>query len=612
MDKVGRRLLKIKLGQNQVELGLLPTRYYDHYLGGSNLGARLLLESRAYLHPPLSPRNPFLILSGPITGLNFPGTGRLHLMARSPQTGLVGEASIGGWAGLALRAAGIGCVMITGKADRPGYLLIKYPSLESGFVPAPGLWGLDTYQTEQRLIESFDRRHTEVLAIGPAGENLVPLSAVVHRRHNVAARTGLGAVLGSKNIKAIVIQGSGKQQPDDPDQFKALQRECLTELGEHYWSQRRKEFGTVGSLEWAVETGRAPTKNWQDIDWLEEVKEITGETLKEKFGAGGYTCYGCPLLCKREVRVDEGPIQVEEGPGPEYESAVSLGAMLLNKDLAGLLKANETCNRMGLDTISVGATLAWAVEAKDRGDLPAVYQDDSDLLGWGESAGLIEMVEKIAFREGRLAELLGRGSRYAAKVIGGGSSQYAIQVKGLELGYHHPRAARGMEITYATNPRGAVHMEFPFVFGFEEAGYGEWIQQIITSSDQSTLPNALTVCAHISNAMGVEFFARLLTAATGDVWDVDQLTLAGTRGWYLKRMFNALCGAGLDEDRLPQRVIDQMLEHEVDHPDFEHALALYHQARELRRDGWPAKSRLQELQLDEFSGLAGQYLGRLL
>jgi aldehyde:ferredoxin oxidoreductase len=511
----------------------------------------------------------------------------------------VGESSLGGYFATPLKLAGYDWIILNGKTPSQTILEINVLDHRVSIQSAENLWGLDTYQTDKALRRQYSRSiHTA--CIGPAGERQVPMATIVHDRHYIAARTGMGAVMGSKNLKAIIAFAKGKVELADPTSYKALRAECVDILQEDYWAQRRKDLGTIGNLKWAIETNRAPSKNWQDIDWMDGAEEITGETLANTFLTGNRTCHACPVVCKRVVEVDQGPFAMEDGPGPEYETGIALGAMLLNDDLPALLKANDLCNRLGLDSISVGGTLAWALEAFEKGLL-----SDKDLDGkpfrWGDADRILEIISQIGLCEGKAGSLLSQGSAAASKEIGEASQAFTVHVKGLELGYHHPRAARGMEITFATNPRGAVHTEAPNVFGLEATDYQDWIKQVATTADQSSLPNSYVLCMFNTGPLGVPFMGKVVNSVTGQDWDEERLTLCAERGWYLKRIFNFLCGAGLEADTLPKRIRTQLQEAEIDHIDFDRALKLYWDYRQLGSDGFPSIHKLKELGLEEIT-----------
>jgi len=593
-------LLDVDLSTGQSCTHSVPGRLFETLLGGANLGAYFLLNLEVFAHHPLDPENSLLFLTGPLSGTNFPGAGRTHVMARSPLTGLVGESSLGGYFATPLKLSGYDILLIRGRSKIPVLLEIDGYENRVSIQPAERLWGLDTYQADQALRDQYPGKAIHTVCIGPAGEHLVPMASLVHDRHFIAARTGMGAVMGSKKLKAIVAFARGKVELSDPQAYRTLRSEAVGILQEDYWAQRRKELGTVGNLQWAIETERAPTKNWLNVEWVEGARAITGETLAQEYLVGNRTCQGCPIVCKRVVEVDHGPYTVEKGPGPEYETGIALGAMLLNESLVGLLKANELCNRLGLDSISVGGTLAWALEAYQKG-----FLKESDLDGrplhWGDVDRILGIIRQVGLQEGDAGKLLGMGSARASQAIAMGSEDLAIHVKGLEVAYHHPRVARGMEITYATNPRGAAHTESPNLFGHEQASYAEWVRQIALTTDQSVLPNAYILCMFNTNTLGVPFMAKVINAVTGERWDEEQLTHAAERGWYLKRIFNFYCGAGLEKDGLPKRIQEQIKDAGVDHPDFNHALELYWRYRQLDPQGFPLAEKLTALGLEQFS-----------
>ena len=579
------------------------------YLGGSGLAARLYLDRlRTPPYPEaLDPANPLLIMTGPVAGHLVPGSSRFSVCARSPLTGFWGESSCGGFFAPALKAAGYDGLIVTGAAASPVYLLVENGRAEVR--DAADLWGQDTYACDDAL-KARHGKQARTLIIGPAGEKLVRFAAAVHDKGHVAGRTGMGAVMGSKRLKAIVAQGQGKLTAADPPAIKRLREAVVAKQGESLAAQTFKSFGTDGSLYVGSMMGDVPMKNWLAGEWSDEaLQAVDGTAMETTILTGTPTCHSCSIACKRQVAVTDGPYQVPEGPGPEYETIAAFGTLLLCDDLKALAKANELCNRLGLDTISCGATIAFATEATEAGLLA------SD-LAWGNADAMLRLIEDIAMRRG-LGDLLAEGSRRAAERLGGVAAEMAITVKGLEVSMHSPRAYHGLGIGYATAPRGACHNaahvyllmgsafypELGLEGPFDERSSEGKAEVSARGQDYAGVLNAASFCMLNNMNYSVTHVVDALNAVTGFGYTVEELAALGERLWQLKHGINLLLGATAADDCLPGRLMQPLADGPAadSAPDMALMLPEFYAFRHLDAVGSPSGDRLRTSGLGELA-----------
>lgn len=566
-------------------------------IGGVGLAAQLVYDLASPEADPLGPDNVLIFAPGPLSGTTWAGTGRLIVAGKSPLTGVWGEASVGGYFATHLKRAGYDAVVIRGVSPEPVNLVLYggEVKLES----AQPYWGMETYAAENALITAYPG--AEVITIGPAGEAQVPLAGLVHHKgNNIAARCGLGAVAGSKLLKALVAQSDDPVPLHAPEAFKELKKEAVKRFNQHDFIQViRRGGGTASATPIAIEMADLTARNWDlDVkDWGEnEASRITGPAMQAQFPAKKDTCYACPVACKWTV---EAPL-LEGGEGhlagPEYETIAGLGSQVMVNDPLAVIQTGDLCNRLGLDTISVGATIAWALEMHQKGLLPIEFIDPDLELKWGDAELVIELVRRIAANRPGLGALLAQGSRKAAEIVGAGA-EFAIQVKGLELPYHHPRALRGLEIAYATLPRGATHNEEGTSWDWEESTYETWVGDSIKGMNLSGANSSMVYCQFLAGALDADYTTRLLKAVTGHVYTPDDLIRAGERAWYLRRLFNWRMGVGLEADTLPKRVIRQIEESAASLKDFNAAKDEFYRQRELDASGLPPQHKLDEIGL---------------
>ena len=412
------QILWVDLGSGTIESRPLEPTFARRYMGGLGFGTRLYLDviKERTEFEALSAGNPIVIMTGPLTGIKLHAVARWTIGSKSPLTGFWGEANVGGYFGAHLKFAGYDGIVLTGAAARPTYLSIDDGQIE--LCDAAAYWGLDIYDATDALTEDRQgdsRRRGEVLTIGPAGENLVRFATVTNHKGHTAGRTGLGAVWGAKKLKAIFVRGQNKLDVAHPERLKELRQELNALHAGNIAIETLREVGTPGHWDVGLLTGDIPIKNWQQSDW-ELMDEVGPTAYAERMLTGHKTCYACGVACKREAKVDRDPFRFERGPGPEYETLASFGPLCLNSNLDSIGKANELCNRYGMDTISCGATIAFAMDCFEN-ELIGVGETDGLELTWGNAAAIVALTDKIGRQEG-VGALLARGSAYAAGVWG--------------------------------------------------------------------------------------------------------------------------------------------------------------------------------------------------
>lgn len=446
------KILRVDLTSREIAVEQPGELFFRTYFGGWGVIAHYLLKEAGPGTDPLGPDNPLIFAPGVVTGAPVAGSGRHAVGALSPLTGGFGEADVGGYWGVELKQAGWDAIIVTGQAEDPVILWIKDDQVE--IRDAVHLWGKETAEVEAALRQELGDKRLRVAQCGVAGENLVRYACILNDVNRAAGRTGLGAVMGSKKLRAIAVRGSGRVELADREKLRPVAK-WLRDNYQDLWTGRLQEHGTINGLSWLSSRGGLPTRNFQDGSF-ELAEQLTGETMTDTILVGRDTCFACPITCKRKVKQnDRYPIDPVYG-GPEYETAAALGSCCGIGDLEAVAYGNQLCNAYGLDTISAGATIAWAMECFERGLL--TEEDTGGLeLRFGAADAMITLIEQIAHREG-FGALLAEGSLRAATKIGRGTAQFAIQVKGQEAPMHEPRIKFALNLGYATSPTGADHM----------------------------------------------------------------------------------------------------------------------------------------------------------
>jgi aldehyde:ferredoxin oxidoreductase len=593
------RVLRVNLSSRELRDQPLPEALARRYLGGSGLAARYLYDETDASTDPLGPDNLLCFMAGPFVGTAVPASNRFAVAARSPLTGIWGEGDCGGRWGGALKSAGYDGILITGRAESPVYLWVEEGRAE--LRDATRLWGLDTYELDLGA---------EMVCIGPAGEQQVRFASVMSGRHDgrAAGRTGMGAVMGSKNLKAIACNGRQRAPLADREALVQSVREIIPAIRQGTANMHR--YGTANGLVTFERLGDMPIRNWAQGQWTEGAERISGQHMADTILTDTYACGGCPIGCGRIVEVSQGPYAGVKGAGPEYETCASLGSLCLIDDIEAVAKLNELCNRYGMDTISTGGVVSFAMEARERG----LMDEGPD---WGDAEATIALVERIARQEDDLARLLGQGVRAAAAQLGGTAEEFSIQVKGLELPMHDPRAFYSLAPGYATSARGACHLQalshiFARSVTMPEIGVHDVLERhavegkgrlVARSQDLMCLFDSLKECKFVMfGGVKLSHMTEWLRAITG--WDVDneEMLAIGERISNLKRMYNVRLGVSRKDDALPPRILVHRFESGGAAgrlPPLGSMLADYYQARGWSREGIPAPEKLAELGLED-------------
>ncbi|HET7091332.1 MAG TPA: aldehyde ferredoxin oxidoreductase family protein [Anaerolineae bacterium] len=609
------RLLSVDLSRSTITEQQIDPDLTRDYVGGSGLAARLLWDRLAPDLDPLGPDNPLLFITGPLTGTAGPTNGRFSVCARSPATGLWGEANCGGFWGPELRFAGYDAVLITGKAASPVYLWICDGMAE--LRGASHLWGqADTYQTQERIREEAGDRLARVACVGVAGERLIPYALILCDHGRVAGRAGMGAVMGSKNLKAIAVRGKGKLPIAQPQFFNTFRSTLNRALREENITLSLRAAGSASAAEYLQMLGEMPMRYFT-AGQFEGQENVSGSVIADTILTGVTTCHACVIACGRLVTITEGPYTREKSKGPEYETMTGFGSILGSGDMNAATHLGQLCDVYGLDTISASNVIGLAYLLFDRGML--MERDTGGLkLAWGDPRPAEALLHLIAQREG-IGEVMSRG----AKALGAhfGVEELAAHVNNLEMPYHDPRALSGMGIVYATSPRGACHNQSDFFVAEIGADHEEIGIPLLTPPTPDAGKAAL-VARHqdyrsLSNSLIVCIFARLpvtsqlilYNAAVGLDRDIGEFMQAGARIWNLKRVINHRFGLTRANDKLPKLLREPLPDgpNAGRVPDFDLLMREYYAAR-----GWdpvtgrPTRATLEALDL----GFAADTLDR--
>ena len=584
------KMLYVDLSKGEIHIKKMDEQVLRLYLGGRGLGAYFVSTMVSADADPLSEDNILAFCAGAMTGVRVPTGGRSSMSSVSPLTGTIFDSNSGSQFGVRLKWAGFDALVIKGKADQPVWLEVT----DEGAVihPADQLWGQEIPETVKQL----KKKDTAAVSIGPAGENQVLFASIADEKGRCFGRGGIGAVMGSKNLKAITARGKTRPEIADKEILDFINYEASKMINASpRTSQGLPEFGTsvlVNLMNWY---GVLPTRNFQ-VGEFDGAENISGERLRDEFLTKRGACWGCPIGCKRNTKTGK-----EEGEGPEYETIYAFGSSLEVDDFEIIIEANYLCNRLGMDTISCGATIACAMELAERGAL------DTE-LAFGRADILKDTINDIAYRQD-LGDQLAEGSkRLAARY---GMPDTAMQVKGLEFPAYDPRGMQGQGLLYATSNRGACHLRGNML-GPELLGAPKMLDRHATSGKAGVLIvlqhtnaviDSIGMCKFVNFAIGDDFFARLLTAVTGQEFEVQDLMLAGERIWNLERLFNLQAGFTYEDDTLPSRFLNSPLQEGGSAGkvvQLEEMLVEYYRFRGWTPQGVPTNKKLKVLGLDRF------------
>lgn len=548
-------ILKIDLSSGKTETFTIPVEFERDYLGGASLAARLLWDSLTPELDPLSPESPLLILNGPLSGTAGPAVGRFVVCGKSPASGLWAESNCGGFFGPELRMAGWDGVWITGKAEKPVYLVIRDSQVE--IRPADSLWGKDTYEIQDAIKQENKIIGLRTLGIGVAGERQLPFALLLCDHGRVAGRTGMGAVMGSKNLKAIAVKGTGKVPVLDAAAFAPLRSEANRALKADPLTSVLSSLGSAGAADYFNYLGEQP-KKYFSAGYLEGADNISGASVAETILAGKSACHACVIACGRVVKLEDG----EKRKGPEYETLVGFGPNLGITDPKTVTRLGELCDRYGVDSISMSGVIGLAFRLYELGFIGQQAAGGLELT-WGNASAAEECIHLALRREG-FGEYLALGAKGLAEHFG--APDEAVQVNGLEVAYHDPRGASGMAIVYATSPRGACHNQSDYFIVdigqadpslglefFDRQAGAEKAANVARHQDFRTLNNALVLCVFAN--VPPETMRDLVNAACGYNWSLEDLLRCGERAWNLKRLINLKLGLTRANDSLPKPLL---------------------------------------------------------
>ena len=606
------KILRIDLTDKSIAEEELREEDLRQFFGGSGLSAKILSEETDGKTDPLGPENVLIYLTGPFVHTPVPTSGRHSIVAKSPLTGIWGESDVGGKWGVWLKSLGYDGLVVKGVSEYPVYIYLRTGKIE--IRDAKHLWGKDTYEIDGFLQEELGHE-VAISCIGIAGENLVKFASIMHegKHARAAGRCGLGAVMGSKKLKAIVLK-RGNLKPPIHNQSELLKdiKKIVPLLKEI--KKDSTLYGTSRSITPGEALGDLPIKNWQLGNWSEGAEKINGRKMAETILVGRYSCHGCPVACGRVVKISSGPFSPVDGGGYEYETGALLGSNCLVDNMEAISKANELCNRYGMDTIATGSAIAFAMEAFERGILTEA--DTNGLkVNWGDPEVLLKLIELIVKREG-LGDILAEGTKRASDIIGHNSSAFAIHVKNLDLPGHDPRCFNGLGLGYATSNRGACHTNsFAYVYmgrtsdaslnidildRLSHKGTGEFVAVL---QNFMALCDSLNICKFTGFGLQAGDFHRWLSWITG--WNItfEEFLRTGERIYNLKRLYNLRCGINRKDDTLPERILHLKREglHSPEKlPDLDKMLDEYYKARGWYENGVPQREKLSHLDLENF------------
>lgn len=605
------KILRVNLSDGTTSDFAVDPGTAQNYIGGAGFISRLLFDEVPAGTNPLGPDNKLIFMTGPVTGTRFPTSGRFVVGSKSPQTGLLTTATSSGFWGVELKKTGYDGIVFEGKSPKPVYLEMTDAGVS--LKDASDIWGRDTYETQSALKEKLGKKRARVACIGSAGEKLAPTSCIINDEGRAAGRGGLGAVMGSKNLKAVACLGTQKIEVAADEFLVMMTKEVVKGVEEDPFAGFFTKWGTAMSMDMSWAAGDVPTKNWQQGTWEdgEPYTRIGGARMAEsilKPHAGA--CYNCPIRCCRWVEIPEGRFKYE-GPGAEYETLGAFGSMLLIDDLKAINWMGEMCNKAGLDTISAGATLAWAMEAFEKGAITKTDTGGIELT-WGNVDAALEMLDKMCRVEG-FGAILAQGSRQAAQKVGQGSEQYAIQVKGLEVPMHDPRCFFSLAVNYATGTRGACHVQggsymVELAVINPEAGLhykqgrhdkkGKGLAAKV-SQDMANVVNSTAICMFAGMAIPPSMMGLLLGITAGLGHNAATILQAGERIVNLQRAFSCREGLSRKDDILPKRLLTPLPDGGAagKAADLEFQLNEYYALRGWDENGIPKRDRLTWLGL---------------
>ncbi|BAL80152.1 aldehyde ferredoxin oxidoreductase family protein [Caldisericum exile] len=594
------KIARVNLSTGVVEIEPINEELAKKFIGARGYAAKIIFDEVPRHADPLGPENKLIFATGPLTLTTAPTGGRYDVVTKSPLNNVIAASNSGGFFGPELKKAGFDMLIVEGKSNKPVYLWVHDGNVE--IRDASHLWGKDTYETTDMLLEEVGDKTAKVACIGPAGEKLSMQACVINDKARAAGRTGVGAVMGSKMLKAVVAKGNLRAPIADNEAFKEALRVAMDKIKTNgVTSQGLPTYGTMVLNHIIDEHGLYPTNNFQK-GTFEYVDEVSGEKLKDTYLIRNKACFACPIGCGRVVRIPEIEEEVE---GPEYETSWAFSADCGVKDLKAVITANHLCNKLGLDTIATGATIAALMELYEKGYVPKEHIGDLPEPKFGNASAIVEYTKAIGLRIG-IGDKLAKGSYEFASEYG--HPELSMSVRKQELPAYDPRGAQGHALEYATSNRGGCHvrgyMISPEILGVPEKldpfatdGKAQWVK---TFQDLTAVIDSEGLCLFTSFALGLSDYTAMLKAATGFDYTEDEVMKAGERIWNLERLWNIDLGVGPEEDKLPERFIKEPL------PDgaskgqvvrLDLTLPDYYKVRGWDEKGYPKEEKLRELGL---------------
>ncbi|MCK5171331.1 MAG: aldehyde ferredoxin oxidoreductase family protein [Bacteroidales bacterium] len=594
------KILRINLATKEIKPEELSKDLAKKYIGGRGLGTKIFSDEVDPKVDAFSPENKLIFATGALTSTIAPTGGRYMVITKSPLTGTIASSNSGGFFGHKLKSTGYDVLVFENKAEKPCYLYIDDKKAE--LRDAAHLWGKNTHETTDILMEEIGEKTAKVSCIGPGGENLSLISGILNDKNRAAGRSGVGAVMGSKMLKAIIVSGKHKTLIDDKEAFDKAVKQKIKILKENgVTGQGLPALGTKVLDNIINSSGLYPTRNFLKAQF-EGVDEISGEALVEKgYLVKNVACYACPIACGRMVELPQG----KKGEGPEYEPGWAFGALCEINDLNAISQANFMCNELGIDPISVGVTIATAMELYEKGYIKKEELEKGPELKFGNSEALLYYTKKLAYKEG-FGEKMALGSYRLAESYG--HPELSMTVKKMELPAYDPRGVQGQGLAYATSNRGGCHVRAyliaPEIVGAPEKldpqelkGKPEWVKIF---QDLTAVIDSSGLCLFTSFALGAPDYAELLNKATGFNYSVDEMMQAGERIWNMERQFNLKSGLTTKDDTLPKRLLEDPI---PAGPNKGHVHRLgellpdYYKLRGWTEDGIPTDEKLKELEL---------------
>lgn len=614
------KILHVNLTQNSWEIEEPDETWYRTYMGGSSLASYYLLKHLKPGIDPLSKDNLLIFACSVVCGTPISGFNRYTVAAKSPHTGGFGESEAGGYWGPELKFAGFDAVVIHGKAEQPSYIWIHDKEVE--IRTADSIWGKDNFQTLEILKEELQDKRIRAASIGPAGENQVPFACIQNDMEHFNGRTGMGAVMGSKNLKAIVVRGRHKMEMADPEKIKEISTWHTKRIKTHPPNVGLTKFGTPGLVAGLNDSGILPTRNFNQ-GTFEHADKLDAPTYHSTIFHSTGTCWACAVRCKRRVEKKEGDYLLDKRfGGPEYEAIAALGSMLGVDNLAAVARGNQLCNLTGMDVCSTGAVIAFAMECFENNILTTADTDGQD-LNFGNADAMLWLIEKIAARQG-IGKTLSLGVKKAAEIIGKNADEYAFHIKGNELAFHDGRGKTGMAMGFAISATGADHIETPHDVAFQGDGVvklnalgllepvkpletnDEKVKFFVLGQKAWGINNVLGLCNFCSVPIHALTFPRLVEAVracTGWETSLHEILTASERSLVMARLFNNREGFTPKDDRVIRRWHEKMPDgplkgRAIDPEAFQNAIELYYEMSGWDTNGKPLKGKLIELGLE--------------